>query len=98
MPNQVFTQPIQSTQAVKTTYVPDYIFVVQLHDGRYAIGQANNATKRIAAINSGHNPLIKGSLQIHRVVGVKEQNETRTFAGVVQRFCDKVGQENVIAV
>lgn len=97
MPN-AFTASIQTSTQVKESYVPDYVFVAQLHDGRYVIGQANNPAKRIASINSGHNPLIKASLQINRIIGVKPQDEQRTFAGVVQSFCDRYGSENVVAV
>ena len=88
-----------TTQNVETkNYKPDFIFVIQLHDGRFVIGQGNNPAKRIASINSGLNPAIKGSLQVNRIVNIKEQNEDRSFAGVVTQFCNRYGQEKVIAV
>lgn len=79
-------------------YKPDYIFVIQLHNGKFVVGQANNPAKRIASINSGYSKLVKGSLQVNCIVGIKEQNEDRTFAGVVKTFCDKYGQDAVIEV
>lgn len=90
------------TAEVKTTqrkdYRCDYIFVLQLHDGRIVVGQANNAGKRICSINSGYNAAIPQPLQVNRIIGVKEQNETRTFAGVVAKLCERYGQDKVIAV
>ena len=90
------TTPTKTVEVKK--YQPDYVFVVQLHNGTFVIGQAHNPSKRIAAINSGLNPLVKGTLQVNRIIGVKEQKETRTFAGVVNTFCEQYGNEKVIAV
>lgn len=92
-----FTDTPTTSVKVKS-YRPDYVFVVQLHSGVFVIGQAHNPAKRIASINSGLNPSIKGSLQINRVIGVKEQSEERTFAGVVRKFCKQYGEDKVIAV
>jgi hypothetical protein len=75
-----------------------YIFVLQLHDGRYVIGQAANPCKRIAAINSGHNRAIPKSLQVNRVIGIKPIDEHRNLPGVVNIWADKVGVERVVAV
>ena len=80
------------------TYKPDFVFVVQLHSGKFVIGQANNPAKRIAAINSGLNPLVKGSLQINNIVGIKEQNEERSLISTVKKYVDRFGVSNVIAV
>ena len=90
----------QQSTAVSTTktYKPDFVFVVQLHDGRFVIGQANNPAKRIAAINSGLNPLVKGSLQINNVVGIKEQTEERSLISTINKFVDTYGIDNVITV
>ena len=79
-------------------YKPDFIFVLQLHSGQIVVGQANNPAKRVASINSGLNPLIKGSLQVNRIIGIKEQKGDRTFASVVSKFCERYGEANVIAV
>ena len=76
----------------------NYVFVLQLLDGRFAIGQADKPSIRIAAINSGHNPLIPKSLQVNSIVGIKEQNEKRTYAGVVSTFCERYGTDKVLAV
>ena len=84
---------------VKTQgYVPAYVFVIQLIDGRFVIGQAENPSKRIASINSGHNPAVPKTLQVHTIIGVKEQNGERSFASVVSKFCETYGEANVIAV
>ena len=77
---------------------PGYIFVLQLVDGRLVVGQANNAAKRIAAINSGLNRLIPKSHQVLRIVGIKPQTDGRTFVGTVKHFVDKYGAGKVIAV
>jgi hypothetical protein len=87
-----------SVEDRKTNYRPSHIFVIQLLDGRYVIGQANNACKRIAAINSGLNPHIKKTLQVSRIIGIKPQDESRTFVGTVNHFINKYGTDNVLAV
>ena len=92
------TQQHSTAVATNKAYRPDYVFVVQLHDSRYVIGQANNPAKRIAAINSGLNPLVKGSLQINNVVGIKEQTEERSLISTVNKFVDTYGIDNVITV
>ncbi|WP_136988967.1 hypothetical protein [Synechococcus sp. UW140] len=90
------TQTKQST--APKTYRPDFVFVVQLHSGKFVIGQANNPSKRIAAINSGLNPSVKGTLQINNIVGIKEQTEQRSLISVVNMFVNKYGVDNVITV
>lgn len=100
---QVLQQNITTPSSVKvedrkTDYRPKHIFVLQLIDGRYVVGQANNACKRVAAINSGMNQAIPKSLQVARIVGVKAQEGERTFAGTVKYFIDKYGEDRVIAV
>ena len=79
------------------SYVPAYIFVLQLHTGEFVIGHANNVCRRIASINSGCNSSVK-ALSVNRVVGIREQNEERTLAGVVSKFCDTYGASRVIAI
>lgn len=80
------------------SYIKSFIFVLQLIDGRYVVGQANNPCKRIAALNSGNHHDLPKALQVYRVVGIKEQGEDRTFIGVVKKMCDKHGTENVLCV
>ena len=87
-----------SQQHYHNKYIKSFIFVLQLIDGRYVVGQANNACKRIAAINSGAHPDIPKALQVFRVVGIKEQGEDRTFVGVVKKMCDKHGTDKVLCV
>ena len=93
-----FTASAPTRTVEAKNYKPDFVFVIQLHDGRFVIGQGNNPAKRIASINSGLNPAIKGSLQVNRILNIKEQNEHRSFAGVVHQFCERYGEANVIAV
>lgn len=94
----IFSEQAKSIITQVKDYKPDYIFVIQLHNGKFVVGQANNPTKRIASINSGYNKLVKGSLQVNRIVSIKEQNEDRAFAGVVKTFCERFGEDSVIAV
>ena len=79
-------------------YKPDWIFVVQFIDGKIGVGQSGNPSKRIASINSGFNPAVPTPLSVYKILGIKPQNEQRTFAGVVANFCSKVGEDNVIAL
>ena len=90
----------QSTtkQEQTKTYTADYLFVLQLHDGRFVVGQANNAGKRIAAINTGYHPDIPKSLQVNRIVGIKEQTGERTLISVVRKFAETYGDDAVIVV
>ena len=94
----VSTQPIQSTKSEQKNYVANYVFVIQLHNGVFVIGSANNAVKRIAAINTGFYKAIPQSLQVNRVIGIKEQNSERTLMSVTKKFCDKYGEDKVIVV
>jgi hypothetical protein len=79
-------------------YRPKYIFVLQLLDGRYVIGAANNACKRVSSINSGMNRAIPKPLQVQRIIGIKPQDDKRTFVGTVNHFINKYGSDKVIAV
>ncbi|WP_156957139.1 hypothetical protein [Synechococcus sp. KORDI-49] len=98
--NTSFVSATSSTthQRQEKKYTADYVFVVQLHDGRFCIGQANNPAKRIASINSGYNSAIPQSLQVNRVVGIKEQNEERNLISVVKRFAETYGDDAVLCV
>ena len=102
----MYTQNIQPTRnkvsaAVekKLSYCrPNFIFVLKLIDGKYVIGQASNPSRRIAAINSGHNRAIPKSLQVRAIVGIKRQTETRNLISVAKVFFDRKGIDNVITV
>ena len=98
MTSTFVSQQTNTTTEQTKRYTADYIFVIQLIDGTYVIGQANNTAKRIAAINSGYNSAIPKPLQVSRIIGVKQQNEERTLISVVNRFCDKYGEDAVICV
>jgi hypothetical protein len=97
MPTTAFTTTKTTTHEVKS-YIPEYVFIVQLHDGRFVIGQGNNPAKRIASINSGYNKLISGCLQVNRIIGVKPINEDRSFVGTVNKFIESYGEDFVIAI
>ena len=94
---QSSTQLQTTTTTRAENYIPKWIFVLQLHNGCYVVGHANNAARRISNINSGCNPAVK-SLSVNRIIGIKEQNEERTLAGVVSKFCEKYGADRVITV
>ena len=97
MQSTVSVQQSNTTRIEKNSYVPAYIFVLQLHDGRFVVGHANNCCRRIASINSGCNPSVK-ALSVNRVVGIKSQEGERTLASVVSKFCDTYGASRVIAI
>ena len=75
-----------------------HIFILRLHDGRLAIGQASNVGRRTASINSGLHPSLPKSLMVKEVLGVKPITQTRTYVSTVRHFCDTVGADNVVAV
>ena len=79
-------------------YVHAYVFVVQLIDGRFVIGSADNTAKRIARLNSGYVKGIPDKHQIHRIVGIKEQNPERNLIQTAKYFIDKYGQEKVVVI
>ena len=75
-----------------------FIFVLQTHSGRIVIGSATNPSRRIAAINSGHNSALPKALQINRIVGIRPVTESETLPSTVKHFCDKYGEERVLCV
>ena len=79
-------------------YVADWVFVIQLHNGKFVIGSSNNPVKKIAAINTGFYRAVPKTLQVNRVIGIKEQNEERSLMSVTKKFCDKYGEDNVIVI
>ena len=92
--SNVFTQTNETAQAVSNRLTPKqpkqkqrYLFVLQLHNGKFVIGSATNAAKRVAAINSGMNPAITKSLQVNRIIGIRPCNETRSLPSVVAQYC-----------
>ena len=80
------------------TQSDEFIFVLETYTGSFIIGQARNCAKRIAAINSGHNPLIPESNTIKRIVGTKEVTDQRNLVSVVRYFCKQKGDDAVICV
>ena len=92
------TSAYSTTQTVETSYVKSHIFVCLLNSGKFVIGQTNNASKSIAELNSGMYPQVPQILQVARVMGVKEQDEERTFAGTVAKFCNEYGSDKVISI
>ena len=95
--NNVTTQS-NETKAQVRQLKQRYIYVCQLHDGRIVIGSATNASKRIAALNSGLNSAVPKSLQVNRIINIKPVTEERTLPGVVATFCERFGEDKVICV
>ena len=91
---QVLDQITIDTTPVKEVY----IIVVQLVDGRIAITQAANACLAICSLNSGVNPALPKSHLIKSIVGIKPANEERTYIGTVAYFCNKYGEDKVLAL
>ena len=85
-------------QSIAHSHRPKFVFVLQLVDGRYCIGQGNEPARRIPAINSGVNPAVPKPLQVFRIIGIKPQNETRNLVSVVKRFADRYGDDKVLVV
>jgi len=81
-----------------TDYQPNYIFVLLTHKGEFVVGSANNAARRIAALNSACNQALPEPLSINRIVGVKERTDQRTLISVAKKFIDKYGEDKVIVV
>ena len=85
-----------------TTATPEtkhsFVFVVKLIDGRYAIGSANNVAHKIAALNSGLLPQVKKSLQVSRIIGVKDINNERNLPSVVSKFVTSKGLDRVVVL
>ena len=70
MHSSTLEQTTQSNVQVKVK--ERFVFVVQLHDGRFVIGAATNPCRRITAINSGMNKAVPKTLQVNRIIGIKE--------------------------
>ena len=88
-----------TTHETRETKTQDqFVFVLQLHCGKYVVGTAANPCKRIAAINSGHNKAIPKSLQVNRIIGIKPMTEERNTVSVFKKFCDAYGENRVLAV
>ena len=86
-------------QTTTTTPVEQsYIFVLQLVDGRIAIGQAPNVALAIATSNSGMHPSLPKPHAVKSVLGVKPVDAGRTFVGTVSHFCQKYGEDKVVAL
>jgi len=95
------TKTVETTSTIQSKqkrYVADWIFCIQLHNGKFVIGSSNNPVKKIAAINTGFYRAVPKSLQVNRVIGIKEQNEERSLMSVTKKFCDKYGDDNVIVI
>ncbi len=95
---QTFAYETSTQQKQNYSTKTQYIFVLQLHDGRIVIGQAANAAKRIAAINSGIHPFVKNTLMVNRIVGVKPVTKERNLISVVNTYCDRYGSNRVVVV
>ena len=94
MHSSTLEQTTQSNVQVKERFV----FVVQLHDGRFVIGSATNPCRRITAINSGMNKAVPKTLQVNRIIGIRPMNADRTVISVFRKFEQQFGEGRVIAV
>ena len=80
------------------TRTDEWIYAVQLNDGRIAIGQSTNAGKAIAWLNGGQNKLVPKAFQVYRILGVKEVSESRNLPSVVAKFCEEYGEDSVVCL
>ena len=90
---EVFTQTVK-VAPTKT----QQIYVLELFDGRIAIGSSTHPATRIRNINAGACRAIPKSLPIRRIVGIKEVTETRTLPSVVAQFCRDFGEDKIVCV
>jgi hypothetical protein len=75
-----------------------YLFVLQLHNGKIVIGKDSNVARRIASINSGLSPYLKEVHQVNRILGVKPVTAERTLFSTVSKFCERYGADRIITV
>ena len=62
------------------------------------LGTSGNPVKKIAAVNTGFYKAVPKSLQVNRVIGIREVNSERTLMSVTKTFCDRFGDDNVIVI
>jgi hypothetical protein len=93
---------ISKTESTLTSFeiapVAQYIYALLLVDGRIVVGQHHNPAKKVQRINSGYCKQIPGALQVSRIIGIKEVNETRNLCSVVNQFCKDFGEERVLCL
>jgi hypothetical protein len=94
----MFQTHYSPTQTQSPKVQQRYVFVLELLNGHIVVGSATNPCKRIAAINSGLCKAVPKSLQVHRVVGIKEQTQERNLVSVFKTFEERRGVGKVIAV
>ena len=82
----------------QNTRKQECIFAVLLYDGRIIIGKDSDAPRRIANLNGGMLSICPKALQVRRIIGIKEVNETRTLPSVVAQFCRDFGEERVVCL
>lgn len=92
----VETKPTPSPST--TAYVNDWIFAVQLLDGRVVLGLADNAAKRIATLNSGLTRAVPKKHQVFKVLGIKKQEDGRNLIGTYNKFLEQLGPEMVVVI
>ena len=85
--------PIDSVQKKQR-----YVFVLQLHTGEFVIGTSEKPGYRIADINFGLNSNVPRSLQVNRIIGIKECNQDRNQLTVYNHFVERYGAKKVIPV
>ena len=92
------TQSNSTANLNNNKYLAEFVWVVQLHDGRFVIGADNKPGKVIANLNTGFYSAVPKSLQVNRIIAIKDQNEQRRLMTVVAKFCSKYGEDNVIVI
>ena len=92
------TQSNSTANLNNNKYLAEFVWVVQLHDGRFVIGADNKPGKVIANLNTGFYSAIPKSLQVNKIIAIKDQNEQRRLMTVVAKFCSKYGEDNVIVI
>ena len=87
------SQYTHQTTETNKQHKDQFVFAVQLHDGRFVVGMGSNPTKRIAALNSGLNKLLPKSLCVNRILDIKPVTEDRTLSSVAFKFCEHYGED-----
>lgn len=96
--SQPTTKPEVNYTTVPTPTRQLFVFILELKDGRIAVGQGTNPSKRISTINSGFNPCLPKPFYVSRIVGIKEVTDNRNIVSVCKQLIDVYGEELVIAV
>ncbi len=95
--NSVLNASAKLTKSATPEKKKNWIFVAQLNDGRYIVGQHTNPSRRLAAINSGYNKAVE-ALSIYRIVGVREVTAERNLMSVTKKLCDRYSNDHILTL